>query len=1057
VAAKPLADDRPPGWFDRVYPPSLREAEANAVVYRRTAARVGDGHHVGLGENGLPRNTVGLALSGGGIRSATFCLGFLQSLASHKLLRSVDLLSTVSGGGYIGGFLGRLFSRPWLNAPANEPTDSTSPPCPADRSMPPDIAAIVGDADGAARVEKILADPASPPISRLRENGRYLAPNGAGDVLLAAAVFLRNLVAVHVVLASFVLMLLLAVNLGRAWLAGLLTTSCSWSWLAGFLTRGTVGPLLWWSPLFMLPILLFVVWSVPLGWSYWLTQREDRGHFPVAVSAAVALGASGGAVAWYLSKGRPQHLDFLASRPITFAAIALVAVLALGYWGLSCSLSRNYTGLARTNAERRRLSNWLKTSLVCVGALVTLGFLDSLGQTTYAAIQWQGLRETLLRPSTLPPLGLVIGLIAFGKKAVTFINELVGSKRVKPSLEILAWLPAIVAMCLGVVALSAAVHGLSWGWGVPVGSPALVLASPPAPTVALGQANQIIVNAARPAWPSSMFEKPKAHMSVSACAKWLALAVLLCWCFGRISEFLNLSSHHSLYAARLTRAYLGASNPDRWHGKGRDVTEPIECDSVDLNEYAPHKNGGPLHVINVTVNETVSGRSNIERRDRKGLPMALGPCGVSVGSRHHALWRPEIPPKKSLWWHADRYITGLFGPIPVARSVWRGTKAATLAVWDSAPFRFTRPAQPEEAEATGTAPTPPPPGQSARPALPLQPGRRIVPMSPDAGRFHPLFENGDSNDQFEPLDLGRWLAISGAAFTTGLGFRTSMALSFLAGLANVRLGYWWNSGVEPTSRPGAAGDDPPRKGGLVFSALFSVQSYLLDEFLARFHGPARRRWYLSDGGHFENTGLYELIRRRVPVIVCCDCGADPTYSFGDIAGIVLKARTDFDAEIEFPDESIGATPVARPPFGLLADLRQKPKQDGADLGYSGAHATLACVYYRDGLKRRTHPDSVILFIKPSLTSALPRDVLNYAYSHAAFPQESTADQFFDEAQWESYRKLGQHIGDVCFSNENWQDFRILHRLVGEAWPGFQRAMEILSTGSSGSTEDGVGI
>ncbi|MBI3082268.1 MAG: patatin-like phospholipase family protein, partial [Gemmatimonadetes bacterium] len=57
------------------------------------------------------RGKVGLACSGGGIRSATFCLGFFQGLAQHGLLRHVDYLSTVSGGGYFGSFLGRLFCR----------------------------------------------------------------------------------------------------------------------------------------------------------------------------------------------------------------------------------------------------------------------------------------------------------------------------------------------------------------------------------------------------------------------------------------------------------------------------------------------------------------------------------------------------------------------------------------------------------------------------------------------------------------------------------------------------------------------------------------------------------------------------------------------------------------------------------------------------------------------------------------------------------------------------------------------------------------------------------
>src|SRR5206468_9619113 len=113
---------------------------------------------------------VGVALSGGGIRSATFCLGLFQALAEKKLVRRIDFLSTVSGGGYFGSFLGAAFSRE--NA----------------------------DAD---KVEADLSDNHSWSVEWLRQNGRFLSPNGAGDSWLSAAVLLRNWIALHVVLLTF--------------------------------------------------------------------------------------------------------------------------------------------------------------------------------------------------------------------------------------------------------------------------------------------------------------------------------------------------------------------------------------------------------------------------------------------------------------------------------------------------------------------------------------------------------------------------------------------------------------------------------------------------------------------------------------------------------------------------------------------------------------------------------------------------------------------------------------------------------------------------------------
>src|SRR5207344_208229 len=125
----------------------------------------------------------------------------------------------------------------------------------------------------------------------------------------------------------------------------------------------------------------------------------------------------------------------------------------------------------------------------------------------------------------------------------------------------------------------------------------------------------------------------------------------------------------------------------------------------------------------------------------------------------------------------------------------------------------------------------------------------------------------------EPLSLGQWVAILGAAFTTGLGARTNLGLSLLLGLSNVRIGYWWNSNIAPGDRE-EIGAKAAKKGKPIdwLEYLFPAQLYLSDELLARFYGPHRQRWYLSDGGHYENTGVYELLRRRLPVILLSDNG-----------------------------------------------------------------------------------------------------------------------------------------------------------------------------------------
>jgi len=293
-----------------------------------------------------------------------------------------------------------------------------------------------------------------------------------------------------------------------------------------------------------------------------------------------------------------------------------------------------------------------------------------------------------------------------------------------------------------------------------------------------------------------------------------------------------------------------------------------------------------------------------------------------------------------------------------------------------------------------------------------------------------------ASPQIEALSLGRWVAISGAAFTTGTGANTQLGLSLLLGLANVRLGYWWDSGIHPPKkRADTVGPNFMELGSRFVTWLLPVQTCLMSEFFARFHGPSRRHWYLSDGGHFENTACYELIRRRVPMIFCSDAGQDPRYQFEDLANLVRKARTDFGAEIqivrrakdqtkddpgmEFPMPTLEQIvhpellDVIGSPEDFPALSNCDPKDADAECdppAMAKRHALLARIHYLD-----TNTFGWLLMIKPSLMGDESMDVVQYQRAHPLFPQEPTSDQYFDEAQWESYRKLGEHIGAELFT------------------------------------------
>jgi hypothetical protein len=587
---------------------------------------------------------------------------------------------------------------------------------------------------------------------------------------------------------------------------------------------------------------------------------------------------------------------------------------------------------------RYRLTKWLAGGIASAGTLGLLVIGDTAVQTIYVH-----LRDLIGRSATAGGIG-ASGLAVIGQRIWKWIKGRSPSGRRGIPTIMLAWIGAGGLAILFFVMLSAVTVGVALKWEKPPCAPRSANA-PAADSPALCAA---VDGKGRP---------------LPVDLKGLGLVSLVFIVFGlcarRIFGFLNLSSQQQMYAARLTRAYLGVSNPQRtMRGSSKPPSRSVDGDDIPFREYRPDQFGGPLHLVNVTINETLSGESQVEQRDRKGLGLAIGPCGVSAGARHHAVWDKDMPNKlKSV------------GP------------AGGFRVWAT-----SRPGQSVGADSPGL------PGELPEP---------------------------------EALSLGRWIGISGAAFTTGSGQHTSLATSLLCGLLNIRLGYWWDSGIEPSHR---AGRTEPRGWAILsekLDAAFPVQSALFDELFGRFHGPARRHWYLSDGGHFENSAAYELIRRRVPLIVVCDCGRDIHGALEDLAGLVRKARIDLGAEVKFFDEGglatlpgqLGTIKDGWRPIGKQSELRRaEPGKGGPRL--SCCHASMAWIDYPHDTG---FPRSLLLVLKPTLTGDEPLDLLQYAEALQDFPQQSTADQFFDEAQWEGYRALGEHVASHTI-NGNLIDF-----------------------------------
>jgi hypothetical protein len=234
------------------------------------------------------------------------------------------------------------------------------------------------------------------------------------------------------------------------------------------------------------------------------------------------------------------------------------------------------------------------------------------------------------------------------------------------------------------------------------------------------------------------------------------------------------------------------------------------------------------------------------------------------------------------------------------------------------------------------------------------------------------------------ISLGTAFTISGAAASPYMGYMLSSRLaSFLMSMFNVRLGWWLGN-------PGPAGKltfdrDVPKftLGPLVQEALSQADD-------------TKKYVYLSDGGHFENLGLYEMVLRRCHVIVVSDASTDASYSFDSLGMAIRKIRIDLGVPIEFEE------------FRFCCDSEDKT---GLQKHCALARIRYSCLDDED-------TDGILIYIRPDLSGNEPRDVLNYKYENPHFPQDPVTDQFFDEPQFESYRMLGSHIVEELCGADN---------------------------------------
>jgi len=889
---------------------------------------------------------LGVAFSGGGIRSATFNLGILQGLAERGLLPHVDYLSTVSGGGYIGSWLHGVIKRG-----GNQQTNGT-----------PDAAtAVLSTAE-----HPVPGPPQADPISFLRKFSNYLAPRpgllsldswvigtiwtrnfllnqllllpaiaalimsgvAAGSVehfaLDVAPTYVRgdnsyldlliNFATDEIVVFTLLCLFLPGVLIARSVLAGIVKQTFPDSAEKSMEPRDTlvrsnaVVALMFIGTLllgFVVPgdavigntslaaglFLLLVVFQYEGGFPecYRAAHKDSRIH-PLVHSMwmsgfATAVACSLIWIVWYrLPWGViPDAAPWLR--------IALGPTLVSGSLLAGGTLQTGLMGADYPDAARE----WMARIAASVGRFCMMwsGFFAFAVFGPWAFAWVAGRYSATAAAAVSAWAGTVLAGVFAGK------SEKTDGDAPQKSRSPLRWLVA-AAPPLFVAGYTLIIAG---GVHVAIKETDTWYHQP----VAEGRLEPVREFAAQ-YWKvltgdstSSGYPVPTGDRATT-----ILLFIGACAVVGGIANWrinINEFSMHHFYKNRLVRCYLGASSGES--RKPNAYTGFDSTDDINLHDLVPDAGYfGPYAIINATLN--LNKGSELAKQERKSDSFIFTPafCGFSPSKANEV---DEDPEK--------------FGK-----------------AFDRFGYRET------------------------------------------AHYSHPRGPH-----------IGTAMAISGAAANPNSGYHTSAPMAFLLTVFNARLGWWLGN---PRHRD-ASRDPGPR------ASLW----YLLCELVGQTTATTKYL-NLSDGGHFENLGLYELVRRRCRYIVIGDGEQDPEMTFEGLGGAIRKCRADFGVEI---------------------DLRPDPIRLGAN-GMSTVHCVVGLVTYPEEETGRAATFSGepidlcpggrargwILYLKSSVTGDEPADVLQYRSANPAFPQQTTADQFFTESQFESYRRLGLHIARTAF-------------------------------------------
>ena len=835
---------------------------------------------------------VGLALSGGGIRSATFNLGLLQGFCNKKLLERIDYLSTVSGGGYIGGFWTAWLKRVRANSP-------DIPLFPIGSEKDPRSLEELGKASPDV---KDFREPNE--IRHLREFSRFLMPR--------LGFFKEEMWSgVVAVLSAMIPALILALGLVGAIIS-------LWGTIASTVLHFP-------SHAWLVPATVTIATWIVYTWREWTWQRCGKA------------GPGERGVGWF----------------ILFALMSIVALLAAWHFGHAWFFSRTGSPEYRETFGPARAGAWMD-------------YWKPNARLFAPALLWLA--------AAAPVLFIRICLLRFYPKA-KHIESVAAADRVLMRLmaSALVWL----VVCLEWECAVAMFYWEQWaapalGGGV-VGTSAVFvwlrkwLAAQPSKARAEGLMTRLKPILPQVAANIAVFliVVLVAHLLIKTAPLTTTRGWPYCVAFwtGAILVLLLVSlvglnplkvGLHDFYRSRICRAYLGAALPDKntyaptaTPAADNRMTTETERDDVDLPEWQDGIRRGleqpvrPIHLVCCTANNLSADRLATLYRGARSAVVSVN--GISVGGR--VVKPSEMQLSSALTASAAAFnsnmgsISTRLGP---AVTFLLSALNLRLGLWVPNPlWHFEKRQQRVE--------------------------RRTKQMKQSWEKRHP----GQSKETETDDDTTQ--------FRERIQNRRRSAGEFVRKA-------WSDAGELAVEAPDIVyehiydklkwNERKPSFPGIFF----------FKELFGRTNCDDKSRYiHLSDGGHFENLALYELVRRHCRYIIVSDCGADPDVGFDDFGNAVRRIREDFGVEIEI-------------------DL--SPLRPGAD-GISKQHMAVGTVHYNGN----GNDKGTLLYYKPSLTGDEPGDITQYRKRNSAFPHESTGDQFYDEAQWEAYRRLGEHAAN----------------------------------------------